>query len=110
MAKTTRPKTLLTEDYESLAPCRDLTTKKGSSQTIQLSVEQYLTRLKVWDGVTVSELIVDAEYQRGILEIDNNQIKQKMFYDLIRGGTLPPLVVQTKVIVGILLMANSGLM
>ena len=83
-------------EIKALDSIRDLTTKKGTCRIIQLSVEQYLKQLKVWDGTTVGNLETDAKYQRGILDINTNKIKQKMFYDLIRGGTLPPLIVHDK--------------
>ncbi len=81
--------------YKSLDPIRDLSTKKGSSQIIQWTVKGYLTQLNLWDGGNVKDLESDtaANFQRGILNIDTNKIKQKMFHDLLIGATLPPLIV-----------------
>jgi len=80
--------------YKSLDPIRDKSTANGSSQIIQLTVKEYLTELKLWDGDNVTDLKSDAsaDFQRGILNIDTNKIKQKMFHDLMIGATLPPLI------------------
>ena len=86
-----------TPEYKALDPQRDLSTKNGSSQSIQLTVKEYLTQLGRWDGTTVSDLESDAaaEFQRGILDINTNKIKQQMFHDLLIGATLPPLIIHS---------------
>jgi hypothetical protein len=74
---------------------RDLATVKGSHKIVEMTVKDYLTQLKVFDGTTVRELdaSVAASFQRGRLDIRTNAIKQRMLRDLLRGGTLPPLVI-----------------
>ena len=59
-------------EHKSLDPCRDLTTKRGSSQITQLTVDEYLRKLNAWDGTVVSDLPSDsaAEYQHGVLDIN----------------------------------------
>lgn len=96
MAKTGAHKsTVPATDYEHLTSYSDPTTVNGKSQITQLSVKEFLTRLRLWDGDTVSDLGPDVgvECQRGVLNINTNTIKQKMFRHLLRGGVLPPLVV-----------------
>ncbi len=80
---------------KSLDAQRDLATMRGSNRIMEMTVRDYLTRLKVFDGTTVRELdaSVAASFQRGRLDIRTNAIKQRMFRDLLRGGTLPPLVI-----------------
>lgn len=79
----------------SLGSHRDLATMKGSSRVLEMTVKSYLTQLGLFDATEVSEMDpeVAASIQRGVLNINTNAIKQRMFSDLLRGGTLPPLVV-----------------
>jgi hypothetical protein len=77
-----------------LDPQRDLATTRGSHRIVEMTVKDYLTQLKVFDGKTVRDLdsSVAASFQRGRLDIRTNAIKQRMLRDLLRGGSLPPLV------------------
>lgn len=92
--KPSRKQAAPTVEMQTLDSYRDLATK-GSSQIAMMTVRDYLTRLGLFDGTVVSEMRpeVAATFQRGILNINTNAIKQRMFSDLLRGGTLPPLVV-----------------
>lgn len=82
-------------ELKSLGSYRDLATEKGSSQIAIMTVRDYLAKLGLFDGTAVSEMRpeVAASFQRGVLNINTNAIKQRMFRDLLRGGTLPLLVV-----------------
>ena len=96
MATKTRSKPVpAPAEHESLTPYRDLSTINGSSQVVQLTVEGYLRKLNLWNGESVSDLESDtaAKFQRGVLDINTNKIKQQMFHDLLIGATLPPLIV-----------------
>ena len=96
MAKTQVHKSPATTiEYPHLGSYQNPTTAKGRSQIAQLTVQEYLTRLGLWDGTTVGDLGPDVgvDCQRGVLGINTNKIKQEMFRHLLRGGVLPPLVV-----------------
>jgi hypothetical protein len=96
MAKTQAQKSpTITADYPNLGSYSDPTTAGGKSQFVQVTVQEYLRRLNLWDGTTVSDLgpNVGVHCQRGVLGINGNKIKQKMLRHVLRGGVLPPLVV-----------------
>jgi hypothetical protein len=75
---------------------RDLATN-GATWTIrQETVGDYLARLAVYNPATrtiSSGNIPDSVYQRAKIEISKNAIKKRMLRDLLRGGTLPAIVV-----------------
>lgn len=98
MAKTQVPKSPTTTDYPHLGPYQDPTTARGKSQIVQVTVQEYLTQLGLWDDTTVQDLGPDVgvDCQRGVLGITTNKIKKDMFRHLLRGGILPPLVVLNK--------------
>ena len=105
MAKTQVPKSPVsptsggpTTDYPHLGSYQDPTTAKGKSQIVQVTVQEYLTQLGLWDGTTVGDIGPDVgvDCQRGVLGIKTNTIKKDMFRHLLRGGVLPPLVILNK--------------
>lgn len=79
---------------KAMDPIRDTATEKGETTIVQMSVEDYLKSLRIFDGTQVTDWdeSVTARFQRGRLDIRKNTIKQRMLRDLLRGGTLPPLV------------------
>ena len=98
MAATTklaRSKAAPKIEMQTLEVYRDFATANGSNQVAVMSVRDYLLKLGLYDGTTAQDLgpEVAANFQRGVLNINTNEIKQRMFSDLLRGGTLPPLVV-----------------
>ncbi len=79
---------------KGLEPQRDLATSKGTYRILELNVRDYLTRVGVYDGTRVKKLVdsVAASFQRERIKISKNPLKQRMLRDLLRGGTLPALV------------------
>jgi hypothetical protein len=77
-------------------PVRDFATKDGSYLMKEAPVGQYLELLGLYDPSTRTATwdasIIHADFQRAILPIKKNPIKRRMFRDLLRGGTLPPVV------------------
>jgi len=88
----TRPRVI--GSRKAMDPIRDLATDKGETRIVQMAVEDYLATLGIYDGAGVTDWdeSVTANFQRGRLDIRKNTIKQRMLRDLLRGGTLPPLV------------------
>ncbi len=82
-------------DYPALGKHRDYSTDNGSNQVMELTVGQYLEKIGVYDGGIIRENWenIGADFQRGILPINTNHIKKEMLHDLLRGGTLPPLII-----------------
>jgi len=77
-------------------PIRDLATEKGSYTMVKTTVGEYLSRLGLYDSSrkegTWDASLVSVPFQRAAIPIQKNAIKQRMFRDLLRGGTLPPTV------------------
>src|SRR5262249_56352600 len=87
-------KTSPESSWKTLEPQRDRATARGTHKIIQFTVRDYLSELGLWDGkrLRVPGDTTAAPFQRGRLDITRNPIKQRMLRDLLRGGTLPPLV------------------
>jgi hypothetical protein len=80
----------------TIEAARDLATEKGQWTLDHTTFRDYLTRLGILDPADQS---VDfsrcprATFQRWPIAIAKNPIKKRMLRDLLRGGTLPPIVV-----------------
>ena len=74
---------------------RDLSTVNGHTKVIEMTIGEYLEKLGFYNGETLSENWsgVSTDFQRGIIGMKSNTIKQTMLRDLLRGCILPPLVV-----------------
>jgi hypothetical protein len=75
---------------------RDRATAKATWTVRQETVGEYLTRLGVFDPSTRTirpKEIPDSDYQRAQIAINRNKIKKQMLRDLLRGGTLPAIVI-----------------
>jgi hypothetical protein len=74
----------------------DLATKKGGYSLYQTTVGSYLEMMGLYHPSTKKvrwdTSIVHVDFQRAVLPINKNPIKRRMFRDLLRGGTLPPIV------------------
>lgn len=85
-------------DAESV---RDLATENGRWYMKRLHVSEYLERQDIFDPQGRSVQFDPAatfqwmadNVQRAVLDIRTNPIKRRMLRDLMRGGTLPPIVV-----------------
>jgi|GEM_PF-4157269 len=76
-------------------PVRDFATKEGTYIIEDTSVGRYLDMLKLYDPNSNSatwDHSLTAAFQRAILPIHKNPIKRRMLRDLIRGATIPPIV------------------
>lgn len=75
---------------------RDFATTKGTYVIQGVTVGEYLETLRLYDPRTRAAnwgaSLVQASFQRAIFPIHKNPIKRRMFRDLTRGGTLPPIV------------------
>lgn len=82
--------------FAPATPVRDFATKQGSYFVKQTSVGEYLKVLGLYDPTkrtaTWDPYIIHSNFQRAILPVNKNPIKRRMFRDLLRGGTLPPIV------------------
>jgi hypothetical protein len=62
----------------------------------QTTVGSYLEMMGLYNPsakkVSWDTSIVHVDFQRAVLPINKNPIKRRMFRDLLRGGTLPPIV------------------
>ena len=77
-------------------PIRDLATNRATWTIRRETVGEYLTRFAVYDPATRTIApgnIPDSVYQRAKIEIGKNAIKKRMLRDLLRGGTLPAVVI-----------------
>lgn len=83
--------------YESSRePIRDLATERGNYILEAVAIGDYLACLGLFDPDTRDvrfDQSMAATFQRAALDIRQNPIKQRMFRDLCRGCSLPPLVV-----------------
>jgi len=76
-------------------PIRDFATTQGTYTIQETTVGEYLERLSLYDPATRLtrwDTSIMATFQRAVLPISQNPIKRRMFRDLLRGGTLPPIV------------------
>ncbi len=76
-------------------PTRDFATERGTYVMELTTVGEYLERLGLYDPssrTTRRDASITADFQRAVLPISKNPIKARMLRDLLRGGTLPPLV------------------
>lgn len=88
-------------EIKSAAPAvgtavRDLATNTATWAVRQETVGEYLARFDVYDPAArtiTPENIPDSVYQRAKIEISKNAIKKRMLRDLLRGGTLPAVVI-----------------
>ena len=74
---------------------RDLATKEGTHTMQRTTVGEYLARLGLYDPkarTTTWDASITAAFQRAALPIHKNAIKRRMLRDLLRGATLPPIV------------------
>lgn len=75
---------------------RDLATTRGSYVTRRITVEKYLSGLGLYDpknpAAKFDAVQVAASFQRAALDIRKNPIKQRMLRDVLRGGTVPPIM------------------
>lgn len=74
---------------------RDFATKNGTHVMRQTTVKEYLDSLGLYDPKTRNtnwDASITAAFQRAVLPIHKNPIKRRMLRDLLRGGTLPPIV------------------
>ncbi len=74
---------------------RDLATTRGSYRMEETTVGSYLDLVRLYDPKTRSanwDTSITAAFQRAVLPIHKNPIKRRMLRDLLRGGTLPPIV------------------
>lgn len=74
---------------------RDFATAKGTYRLEETSVGRYLDLLRLYDPKTRManwDPSITAAFQRAVLPIGKNPIKRRMLRDLLRGGTLPPIV------------------
>lgn len=82
------------------SPIQDFATSDGTYILEQTTVGEYLKRLNLYDPNTHNAnwdvSIVSSDFQRAILPIEKNPIKRRMLRDLMRGGTLPPIVLYVR--------------
>ena len=87
---------LATESKQALTtPIQDFATKKGTYVILQKTVGEYLDMLDLYDPTTHTtnwDVAIAVSFQRALLPIQKNPIKRRMLRDLLRGGTLPPIV------------------
>lgn len=83
-----------------LAPAesiRDLAMEKGTYVIERTTMGQYLEHLGLYDATarvaSFDASAVGAAFQRATLDIRKNPIKQRMLRDVLRGGSVPPIVV-----------------
>ncbi|MGH7866501.1 MAG: hypothetical protein ACREP9_02455, partial [Candidatus Dormibacteraceae bacterium] len=80
---------------QSTPSYRDLATDRGEFQLIEMTVEDYLKKLGLYspsDRAFHMDESLAVEFQRNPIPIEKNPIKRRMFRDLLRGGTVPPVV------------------
>ena len=74
----------------------DFATQKGGYSLYQTTVGSYLEMMGLYnpskETVSWDASIIHVDFQRAVLPIHKNPIKRRMFRDLLRGGTLPPIV------------------
>ncbi len=76
-------------------PIEDFATKNGTYVILQKTVGQYLDLLALYDHKTHAtnwDVAIAVSFQRALLPIHKNPIKRRMLRDLLRGSTLPPIV------------------
>jgi hypothetical protein len=74
---------------------QDLATKRGTYVMKSTTVEGYLKMLALYDSVNRTirwDETIHADFQRAVLPLAKNPIKRRMFRDLLRGSTVPPVV------------------
>lgn len=75
---------------------KDFSTKKGGYSLYEMTVGSYLNQMGIYNpgerNVNWDTSVVHADFQRAVLPIAKNPIKRRMFRDLLRGATLPPIV------------------
>jgi hypothetical protein len=74
---------------------KDLATRKGGYSLYQTTVGSYLEMMGLYNSSTNTvtwDTSIVVDFQRSVLPINKNPIKRRMFRDLLRGGTLPPIV------------------
>lgn len=77
---------------------RDLATEHGEFQMLEMTVGDYLQMLGLYDPARrafTSDQSLSANFQRNPIPIEKNPIKRRMLRDLLRGGTVPPVVIHT---------------
>lgn len=75
---------------------RDLATAEGEFQMQEMTVGDYLQMLGLYDPARrtfTSDQSLSTYFQRNTIPIEKNPIKRRMLRDLLRGGTVPPVVV-----------------
>ena len=76
-------------------PVRDLATQHGTYLIEVSTVGRYLNLLRIYDPASHTatwDHSLSVTYQRATLPLEKNPIKRRMLRDLLRGGTLPPIV------------------
>ncbi len=76
-------------------PVRDFASGRGTYIMEKTTVGEYLDTLGLYDPSTRAtrwDASITAAFQRATLPINKNPIKRRMLRDLLRGGTLPPIV------------------
>lgn len=76
---------------------RDLAMERGRYSMERSTVGSYLQSLGLFDPTTGAASFdasaVGATFQRATLDIRKNPIKQRMLRDVLRGGSVPPIVI-----------------
>ncbi len=75
---------------------RDLATAEGEFQMLEMTMGDYLEMLGLYDPARrsfTSDQSLSTYFQRNPIPIEKNPIKRRMLRDLLRGGTVPPVVV-----------------
>jgi hypothetical protein len=74
---------------------QDLATRRGTYVMKSTTVGDYLKMLALYDVVNRNirwDETIHADFQRAVLPLAKNPIKRRMFRDLLRGSTVPPVV------------------
>jgi len=90
------PNAQATSHTELTGAIPDFATAKGTYVMKETDLGKYLEMLGLYDPTervaAWDASIIHTDFQRAILPIQKNPIKRRMFRDLLRGSTLPPVV------------------
>jgi len=78
---------------------RDFATKNGTYVIRETTVGDYLNLLNLYDPKTHTikwDVAIAVAFQRALLPIHKNPIKRRMLRDLLRGSTVPPIVLYSR--------------